>query len=276
MGNFDSRDVSLGDVDGDGDLDAFVANAGQGNRVWINQGGAQNSTAGEFSDSGQSLGYSGSFDVSLGDVDGDGDLDAFVANSGQGNRVWINQGRAQNGTAGSFSDSGQSLGTFSSVGARLGDVDSDGDLDAFVANSSDGNRVWINQGGAQNGTAGSFSDSGQSLGSFNSWSVSLGDVDGDGDLDAFVANVGQGNRVWINQGGLQSGTAGTFSVGQSLGSSVGQGVNLGDVDGDGDLDAFVANASQGNGVWINQGGAQNGTAGLFSDSGQSLGNAVHS
>jgi hypothetical protein len=42
-----------------------------------------------------------------------------------------------------------------------------------------------------------FEDSGQSLGSSNSDAVALGDVDGDGDLDAFVANNGQ-NRVWLN------------------------------------------------------------------------------
>ena len=51
--------------------------------------------------------------------------------------------------------------------------------------------------------------------------MSLGDLDGDGDLDAFVANARcEGNRVWLNQGGLQSGTAGMFSdSGQSLGNS---------------------------------------------------------
>jgi hypothetical protein len=63
----------------------------------------------------------------LGDVDGDGDLDALVANYEQANRVWLNNG------SGTFSDSGQSLGSSKSVGAALGDVDGDGDLDAFVA-----------------------------------------------------------------------------------------------------------------------------------------------
>ncbi len=47
-----------------------------------------------------------------------------------------------------------------------------------------------------------FVDSGQRLGSSNSYCVELADLDGDGDLDAFVANNtwqgGDGaNRVWI-------------------------------------------------------------------------------
>ena len=46
------------------------------------------------------------------------------------------------------------------------------------------NKVWLNDG------CGKFSDSGQSLGNANSHGVVLGDVDGDGDLDAFVANAG--------------------------------------------------------------------------------------
>ena len=36
LGNRLSRDVSLGDLDGDGDLDAFVANFNDTNRVWLN------------------------------------------------------------------------------------------------------------------------------------------------------------------------------------------------------------------------------------------------
>jgi hypothetical protein len=72
-------------------------------------------------------------------------------------------------------------------------------------------------------------------------------MDGDGDQDAFVANIySQANKVWVNDGD------GTFSdFGQSLGSSDSFAVALGDVDGDGDLDAFVANIySQANKVWL--------------------------
>jgi hypothetical protein len=82
-----------------------------------------------FSDSGQNLGISHSFGVALGDVDGDGDLDAFVANAnGQANKVWVNDG------SGDFSDGYQGLGNSDSRAVALGDVDGDGDLDAFVVN----------------------------------------------------------------------------------------------------------------------------------------------
>ena len=95
-----SLGVNLGDLDGDGDLDSFVANgSNQGNRVWLNDG------SGNFSDSGQALGIHNSFGMTLGDLDGDGDLDAFIANySGQANRVWLNDG------SGGFTDSGQAVG----------------------------------------------------------------------------------------------------------------------------------------------------------------------
>ena len=258
LGSSESYGVTLGDVDGDGDLDAFVANGNaQPNRVWLNDG------SGTFTDSSQSLGSSMSGSVTLGDVDGDGDLDAFVANDEEANRVWLNDG------SGTFTDSSQSLGSSRSRSVTLGDVDSDGDLDAFVANFlGQGNRVWLNDG------SGTFTDSSQYLGSSSSLGVTLGDVDGDGDLDAFVANTyRQGNRVWLNDG------SGTFTdSSQSLGSSWSRSVTLGDVDGDGDLDAFVANASsnsfvaktsnsQANRVWLNDG------SGTFTDSSQSLGSS---
>ena len=240
LGADSSFAVALGDVDADGDLDAFVANAypgSQANRVWLNEDGL-------FSDSGQVLGDHNSISVALGDVDGDGDLDAFVANSAQGNRLWLN-------TNGRFADSGQILGNHDSFGVALGDLDGDGDLDAFVANVFQGNRVWLNNDGQ-------FRDSGQTLGNHTSYGVALGDLDGDGDLDAFVANsINYGNRVWVNDGGKFT------DSGQNLGDHDSLSVALGDLDADGDLDAVVGNYSQGNRVWNNDGG-------VFSE-GQSLG-----
>ena len=230
LGSLASSGIDLGDVDGDGDLDAFVSNFGQGNQVWLNAG------SGTFSQSSNSLGDSNSLGVSLGDVDGDGDLDAFVVNfNNQPDRVWLNAG------SGTFSLSSNSLGNSNSRAVSLGDVDGDGDLDAFVANAYQANRVWLNAG------SGTFTQSSNSLGDSGSFGASLGDVDGDGDLDAFVSNFGQANLVWLNAG------SGTFTLSSnSLGDLTSRAASLGDVDGDGDLDAFVANAGA-NQVWLNAG-----------------------
>jgi hypothetical protein len=107
-----------------------------------------------------------------------------------------------------------------------------------------------------------FVDSGQALGTENSQSIALADIDGDTDLDMIVANAsGQGNRVYTNNG------SGTFTdSGQTLGSSDSQSIAVGDVDGINGLDIVVANAStQANLVYLNDG------SGNFSDSGQALG-----
>jgi subtilisin family serine protease len=260
--------IEMGDLDGDGDLDAFVGNAdyysNPGNTVWLNDG------SGLFIDSGQRLGSSFTWSVALGDLDGDKDLDAFAVNSEvwdpQPNKVWLNDGH------GRYSANGQSLGNEVSRGVDLGDLDGDGDLDAFVANGDpsygggEANSVWLNDG------TGRFSDSRQALGGSVSQGITLGDLDGDGDLDAFVANGhpergrGKANKVWVNNG-----HALFTDSGRNLGDSISQAVVLSDLDGDSDLDAFVANggpevaAGQPDRLWLNNGSA------VFMDSGRSLG-----
>jgi len=238
-------DLALGDLDGDGDLDAFVGNAGGNNFVWLNDG------SGNFNVHCQRIGGGlSSCGVALGDVDGAGGLDAFIANASTGpNQVWLSgtviEDYGDDGICvGMFKDSGQRLGSSDSRSVALGDVDGDGDLDAFVANDANQpNRVWVNDG------SGIFSDSGQRLGSLTTKDIALGDVDGDGDLDAFAANTAY-NEVWLNDG------AGTFAdSGQTLGNAGSHGVALGDLDGDGDLDSFVANYNNAaNMVWLNGGG----------------------
>ena len=204
----DSLDLALGDLDGDGDLDAFSAN-GTNNKVWVNLGGEQDGEPGVFIDGGQSMGSVVSWSVVLGDVDGDGDLDAYAGND-LSDQLWINQGGAQGGTEGVFFFSAQSLSDDTTRDVSLADLDADGDLDAFLA--KDENEVWINQGGSQGGTEGTLLDSGQSLGLAPSEGLALGDVDGDGDLDAFVANEQDPDRVWLNQTGATGPDAESWQV----------------------------------------------------------------
>ncbi len=130
--------VALGDFDGDGDLDCFVASADFG-RVLLNDG------QGSYSDSGQRLGRSPSQpkDVDLGDVDGDGDVDVVLTGLGSyGTQVYLNDGQ------GGFQDQGQLFLNGVFYAAELGDLDSDGDLDLFLANYDGADRVYFNDGDA--------------------------------------------------------------------------------------------------------------------------------
>jgi len=197
--------------------------------------------------------------LALADLDANGALDVFAAACCGGqtrdsqpiypfDAVWLNNGKGQ------FRSNGQLLSKMGSNAVALGDLNGDGSPDAFVVTGQsvdsnlnhtyeNPNTIWLNDG------QGGFHDSGQLLGERESLAVALGDIDGDGSLDAVVGNNGP-DEVWFNDG------AGNFSLGsQSLGDGPAQSVHLADLDGDGDLDVFIAEES-GGAAWFNDGGGQ--------------------
>ena len=155
-------------------------------------------------------------------MDNDGDNDVLVTFDESPSRLWLNDG------TGAFTDSGQSLGTGRGYGdAAFSDVDNDGDLDLLLASTEAGGTIWFNNGNMQGGTPGIFSDSGQRLS--NSMDITVGDMDGDHDLDIFTCG-----GLWLNDG------LGFFEE-TGMGNQVAgcRGIWLGDIDNDGDLDAFI-------------------------------------
>ena len=237
-----STDITLGDMDGDGDLDAVVANTGnEPQDVYLNDG------SGGFSAHPVSptFGAGSSFGVALGDLNGDGSLDAVVANyNNEPRQVYVNDGTgrlAPHPTAPTLA------GYNYSYDVALGDVDGDGDLDAVAANAYANlpQEVYLNDGSGQF-TAHPISPT---FGAGDSRAIALGDLDGDGDLDAAVANYnGETQAVFLNDGsGGFAGSAG-FGAGDSFD------IVLGDLNSDGDLDAAVSNfeAAGALTVWLHE------------------------
>ncbi|MCP3675160.1 MAG: hypothetical protein GY829_11915, partial [Gammaproteobacteria bacterium] len=75
-------------------------------------------------------------------------------------------------------------------------------------------------------------------------SITLGDMDGDGDLDVSAGNTGY-NILYFNNGN------GEFSQGPNVGHKYTNAIALGDIDGDGDLDVIVGNKKRENLFFLN-------------------------
>ncbi|MEM9166592.1 MAG: VCBS repeat-containing protein [Planctomycetota bacterium] len=250
----DSEDIAIADLDGDGDLDlVFASEDDMVNEFYLNDG------HGVFEDAGDRLPVTGTSNAVVAfDADADGDHDLAFGNAGQ-NFLLINDG------TGGFVWNEQALPTISDItqDMEVGDVDGDGDPDLVVANEGP-NALLLNNGD------GTFLDATErSFGVRNeeeTREADLGDIDGDGDLDLYFANVGwsgsqPADKLLINRGD------GTFEDVSSVQlpsiNEFSLDADFADLDADGDLDLVTARIAPGLGrpvtVLLNDG------SGTFSD-----------
>ena len=258
---------AVGDYDNDGDVDLYVTYWGE-NLLYQNDG------QGHFSAVEAGVGdQRWSVSAAFGDVDADGWLDLYVTNylefdleeppgGGEPCTAWKGlavfcgpQGMLAQADGiyrnkdGKFEDMSAATGVdkhrFPGLGVVFSDCDGDGDQDLYVANDSQPNLLFRNDGdwqlsevGALAGVA--YSEEGRAQAGMG---LAAGDFDNDGDEDLYATNFSDDvNTLYANRGGglfvdatAAAGLAGV--VRPYLGWSTG----FVDFDNDGWLDLFVAN-----------------------------------
>lgn len=220
--------VALGDLDGDGALDAVVANdAGDPSVAYRNDGKGNFMRIGNI---GRTLQPRRA--VAVGDLDGDGDTDVILVGLNQ-DHVYLNEGGGLTWTERPI---GVRAGADSrATGVALGDLDGDKDLDIVVPGRYDApSMVYMNDGKA------GFADA-RALGatSDDTTSVALADMDGDRDLDIVATNWVSPHAIYLNDGRGRFTARATFGSGTERSWSVA----LADIDLDGDVDAVLGNAN---------------------------------
>ena len=235
-----SMDARPVDVDADGDLDIIIANEHRANILLLNDGSGRFSDA---SDARLPRGEHDSEDIGVADFDGDGDVDiVVVSEDDQTNELYLNDGK------GLFSDAADRLPvTGTSNAVLVMDLTGNGHVDILIGNNGQ-NVLLENRGGAR------FIDvTNEHLPSVEdvTQDVVAGDVNGDGHVDLLFGNE-DANRLLLNDG------EGVFRLAENAlpmrdGAEETREADLGDIDGDGDLDILFANVQ----AFVDDADAQN-------------------
>lgn len=235
-----ANDIAAIDIDGDGDLDLAAA-TNSGFQIHENQGDAV------FIDGAQTIPLAGYVkNVAIGDMNGDGSLDAVATFDGGGDGVAV----IVNDGAGTFEVLSQlPMINDYPVHVTVADIDNDGDLDiaaGHLGGDAGGSvvRVFRNAG---EGTFPGFEDYVVAGGELNV--VEPCDIDADGDLDLVAGRTGTSSMQETIVLMRNDGFGGFSDIEYLMQSSGGanyrpNGFSFGDLDGDGSLDIAASEFQQ--------------------------------
>ena len=235
---------TLADLDGDGDLDAFIGELYGDILYFENTGDASSPSfvAGQTNPFGLTNNLDYISAPTFADIDGDGDLDAFVGKILGDILYFENTGDASSPSFGSAQTNPFGLtevGFY--VSPTFADIDGDGDLDAFVGENDGDIFYFENTGSASSPSFDSVQTNPFGLTNVGRFSKpTFADIDGDGDLDAFVGERNGDTFYFENTGSADSPSFDSVQTTPFGLTEVGYGSpTFADIDDDGDLDAFI-------------------------------------
>ena len=232
------------DMDGDGDLDAFIGEINGSALYFENTGTATGPAfAGVVTDPFGLSGVGNYNSPSFADIDGDGDLDGLVGEADGTLWFFENTGTA---TSPAFAAAIANPFGLADVGSEskptFADIDGDGDLDVF-AGESFGNTLFFENTGTM--TSPAFAAAGVNAFGLTTVGATSAptfiDLDNDGDLDALMGES-SGNVFYFENTGSVTVPAFAHSVTDPFGfSDVGfdSVPTFADLDGDSDPDAII-------------------------------------
>lgn len=236
-----STGAAFADVDGDSDLDLFVSGLGRGVHLFLNAG------RGQFRDATDESGlrsHSAAMTLALADIEGDGDLDLYVANfrsstlqdeAGVNFRLAITNGQTVIRSINGRPPTQEDLARYSVSPERT--IVEHGEADVLYRNDGRGRFAPLSW------TDGTFADEhGKPLSTPPydwSYTAMFRDMNDDGAPDLYTCsdNVSP-DRIWINDGTGRFRALGTFALRHT--SLASMGVDFADINRDGLDDIFVA------------------------------------